>query len=139
MANKNKSYDWPTSISIVFWIACIISSFAKQAQSGTDWHLMIVLDIINSNTFSTYGAMVIVMSYQFFSTKKKKQEEKSGLSRRYIPVTIIASILYCVLFVVNICRYNLCTCVVLLVSSVVYVYLFWTKMRAKSLTGEVMI
>lgn len=128
MSNKTRRIGWLTIIPIIFWIICMILSVRKLFQTGNDIHIIDWLDIINSNTFSTFISMVIGMAYQFFSVKKKKQQEKSGLSRKYIPLTIISSALYGVVAVVNACTYCLPTAAFMTVASVIYVFLFFQYM-----------
>lgn len=63
-------------------------------QSGNEIHIIDYIEIFNSNTFSTFISMVICMAYKFFTTDENKQELDSGLSRKWIWLTILATIIY---------------------------------------------
>lgn len=128
MLNKIRRIGWLTIIPILFWLGCMGLSVGKMYQINKDAHIIDWLDIFNSNTFSTFVSMVIAMAYQYFSSKKKKQQEKSGLSRKYIWLTIISTLVFGVMAVINACRYCLLTVVFMTVLSVIYVFLFFKFM-----------
>ena len=74
---RNGKVDWLTIIPILFWFGCMGLSVGKLFQIGNEIHFIDWLEIINSNTFSTYLSMIICMAYQFFSVSNtKKQEER---------------------------------------------------------------
>ena len=75
--------------------------------------------------------MVICMAYQFFSADKKKQQERSGLSRRWIWLTIILSAVYVIVAVVNACRYCIVSTIIMTFASATYVFIFFKFMRFK--------
>lgn len=128
---KNGKVDWLTTIPILFWISCIGLSVGKMYQSGNSIHIIDWLDIINSNTFSTYLSMIICMAYQFFSVNNTKKQEQSGLSRRWISLSILSTVIYGIIAIINACRYNLLTTVIMSLASVSYVFIFFKFMRAK--------
>ena len=128
MASKQgkKKINWHIFIPIMFWGSCITFSFIKEIQSEKT-SIKCFLDIINTNTFSTYVSMIICMLYQFFSNNTKKRQ-KGGLSRQNIAMTILSTVVYGICTVANAFMYNLFTTIVLLVVSLIYVFLFFTKM-----------
>ena len=128
MADKGKKVDWLTIIPIMFWIGCMGLSVGKMFQTGNEIKIIDWLDILNSNTFSTFISMVICMAYQFFSVTGKKQE-KSGLSRKWISFTIISTIIYGIVAIVNACRYCFETTLIMTIASIVYVIIFFKYMR----------
>lgn len=130
MDKKGKKVDWLIIIPIIFWVSCMGLSVAKMLQTGNEIHMVDWLDIFNSNTFSTYISMVICMAYQFFSYDKKKQE-RSGLSRKRISLTVISTAIYGVVAVINACRYCFVTAVLMAVASAIYVFLFFKFMKLK--------
>lgn len=77
--------------------------------------------------------MVICMAYKFFTTDENKQELDSGLSRKWIWLTILATIIYGVCAVINASRYCLITAVIMAVASLSYVILFFKIMRKKEI------
>lgn len=131
MDKKGRKVDWLTIIPVFFWISCMGLSAGKMFQTGNEIHILDWLDIFNSNTFSTYISMVICMAYQFFSVYDKKKQERSGLSRKWIPVTVLSTVLYCAVAIVNACRYCLFTAGLMAVVSAVYVFLFFKYMKLK--------
>lgn len=128
---KNKKVDWLTIIPVLFWIGCMSLSVGKMFQTGNEIHFIDWLDIFNSNTFSTYLSMIICMAYQFFSVSNTKKQEASGLSRKWIGLTILSTIMYGIIAIVNVCRYNLLTTIIMTLASIVYIILFFKFMRAK--------
>ena len=129
MADKKRKLDWLTIIPILFWILCMLLSIGKLIQVEKEVNILDWIDILNSNTFSTFISMVICMAYQFFSTKGKKKQEKSGLSKRWIWLTIISTVIYGIVAIINACRYCLTTSVIMAIVSVIYVILFFKFMR----------
>lgn len=129
MSKKRK--DWLTIIPMLFWFLCIGLSAAKLCQTDNEIHMIDWLEVFNGNTFSTYISLVICMVYQFFSVNSKKKQEKSGLSRRWIPLTILSTVIYAVVAIVNACRYCVLTTVIMTGASVVYVFLFFKYMKLK--------
>ena len=128
---KTKKTNWLTIIPVIFWICCIGISVGKVVQTGNKIHFTDLMDIVGSNTFSTYVSMIIVMMYQFFSIENARKQEISGLSRRWISLSIIATIAYAVIAVVNACRYNSLTIRIMFIYSIVYVFLFFRFMRIR--------
>lgn len=131
MNEDDKKVDWLLVIPIIFWPLCMVLSVARMFQTGNEIHILDWIDIFNSNTFSTYISMVICMAYQFFAVYDKKQQEKSGLSRKWISLTIISTIVYGVFAIINACRYCLVTALILMMISIIYVILFFKFMRVK--------
>ncbi len=131
MNKKGKKVDWLIIIPIIFWVSCMCLSVGKMFQTGNEIHILDWLDVFNSNTFSTYISMVICMAYQFFSVYVKKKQERSGLSRRWIGLTVISTAGYCVVAIINACRYCLETTILMAVVSAVYVFLFFKFMKLK--------
>lgn len=129
---KERRIDWLTIIPLSFCVVCMIFSFAKLYQSGNEIHILDLLDIFNSNIFSTFISMVICMSYRFFSEKRKKRERVSGLSEKWIALTVISTILYGVVALINTCIYNYLTSILLMLVSITYVKLFFKVMRYKN-------
>ena len=129
MAQKDKAFEWLTIIPVIFCLFFIILSVGKLYQTGNDIHIIDYIDIFNSNTFSTYISMVICMAYQYFSARKN-QEEKSGLSRRWISLTIIATAVYGAVAVFNASRYCLATTILMAIASIIYVFVFFKYMKS---------
>lgn len=128
---KSKRINWSTIIPIMFWIACMIMSFGKMVQNTDCIRLIDLLDIFNGNTFSTYISMVICMAYQFFSGNNSKRQEKSGLSRKWISLSIMSTIFYGIMSVVNTCIYNLITTILMSICSFIYIILYFAFMRKR--------
>ena len=139
-----RNIDWTIIIPIIFWIICIISSFAKLLHTGTKvqitniidiinflndkWliirqaGLITILDIINSNTFSTYVSMVIVLLYQSFTAEKQKDQK---IPDKLKSNAIILTIAYCVIFLLNVCWFNLFMTGFVTMFSIIYVWNFF--------------
>ena len=128
---RNGKVDWLTIIPIFFWFGCMGLSVGKLFQTGNEIHFIDWLEIINSNTFSTYLSMIICMAYQFFSVNNTKKQEESGLSRKWISLSILSTIIYGIIAIVNACRYTLLTTIIMTVASIIYIILFFKFMRAK--------
>lgn len=128
----HRKKDWLTIIPVLFWILCIGLSIGKMFQTGNKLHMIDWLEALNSNTFSTYISMVICMAYQFFFTDKISKQKESGLSRKWIWLTLISTVMYGIISIINSCRYCLTTSVIMFVASVAYVYIFFRFMRSKN-------
>lgn len=100
-------------------------------QTGNEIHILDWIDIFNSNTFSTYISKIISMAYQFFAVYDKRRQERSGLSRKWIALTIISTVVYGVIAIINACRYCLITAMIIAIASVTYVILFFRFMKIK--------
>lgn len=131
MTEKNKKVDWQIIIPIIIWCSCIGLSVGKMFQTGNEIHIIDWLDIFNSNTFSTYISIVMCMIYQFFAFGDKKQQEKWGLSRKWIALTIIATAIYTAVAIINACRYCYVTVIIMMIVSVAYVITFFKFMILK--------
>ncbi len=131
MEKKDKKIDWLIIIPIIFWISCMCLSVGKLFQSGNEIHIIDWLDIFNSNTFSTYISMIICMAYQYFAVYDSRQQELSGLSRKWIALTIISTVVYGVIAIINACRYCIGTTIAMKIVSIVYVILFFKFMKLK--------
>lgn len=131
MKKKDKKVDWLIIIPLIFWISCMGLSVGKLLQSANEIHIIDWLDIFNSNTFSTYISMIICMSYQYFAVCDSRQQELSGLSRKWIALTVISTAVYGVIAVINVCRYCLATVVLMAIASIIYVILFFRFMKLK--------
>lgn len=131
MKNKSKKKDWLTIIPILFWILCMGISIGKMFQTGNEIHIIDWLEVFNSNTFSTYISMVICMAYQFFSTDIKSKQEESGLSRKWMWLTILSTVIYGIVAIINASRYCLVTTVIMSVVSLGYICLFFKYMRVR--------
>lgn len=130
MRDKNRKANWLTIIPILFWILCMGLSVGKMFQTGNKIHIIDWIEILNSNTFSTFISMVICMAYQFFSVEGKIKQEKSGLSRRWIWLTIVSTVIYGIIAIINACRYCLITTIIMAAASVAYVIMFFKIMKA---------
>lgn len=130
---KNGTTDWLTVIPVLFWIVCIIISIVKLFQKADNPPLLNdILNSFNESTFSTYITMVIMLSYQYFSLDNITKRKKIGLSPEYIALTIIVTIIYGIIAIINVCRYNSVTIVLMFIASIVYVILFFTFMRSRT-------
>lgn len=130
---KNGTTDWLTVIPVLFWIVCIIISIVKLFQKADNPPLLNdILNSINESTFSTFITMVIMLSYQYFSLDNITKRKKIGLSPEHIALTIIGTIIYGIIAVINVCRYNSVTIVLMFIASIVYVILFFAFMRSKT-------
>lgn len=129
MNKKNGKIDWLVFIPNIFCIVCTGVSLRKMFLTGHDIYFIDVLEACNSNVFATYISMVICMAYQFFSVYDFNQAEKSGLSRNWIGLTIIASVIYGGFQLVNACIYNIYTTLAMSVASIIYIFLFFKYMR----------
>lgn len=131
MAEENKKVDWLVIIPIIFWVLCMGLSVGKMFQTGNEIHILDWLDIFNSNTFSTFISIVICMAYQFFAVNGKKKQEKSGLSRKWIALTLISTGVYGGVAIINACRYCLVTAIIMTIVSIVYVIMFFKFMKLR--------
>lgn len=127
---ENGPVDWLTIIPLAFWIICIVLSAAKLCQTGQEKKLFDYLNCFNESTFSTFISMVIALSYKFFSEENRAKRKESGLSPRYISLTLISTVVYGVVAVINACRYGSVSIVIMTVMSITYVILFFKYMRA---------
>ncbi|MFG6328039.1 MAG: hypothetical protein K1W06_00970, partial [Lachnospiraceae bacterium] len=75
--------------------------------------------------------MIICMAYQYFAVYDNKQQEKSGLSRKWIALTIISTAIYGGIAIINACRYCLATSFIMAVVSIIYVILFFKFMKIR--------
>lgn len=126
-----RKVDWLLIIPLILWIGCIGISLSKIWQSDHIVSLLDILDAFGSSTFSTFISIVVGMAYQYFSEKNKNNPEKSGLSRSHIELTVVATIFYGIIAVINACIYNLITAWIMAVCSVLYVILFFKYMKIK--------
>lgn len=131
MKEKDKKVDWLLIIPIIFWGLCMILSGGKLFQTGNKIHIIDLIDIFNSNTFSTYISMIICMAYQYFAVYDKKKQERSGLSRKWIALTIISTATYGGIAIINACRYCMVTTIIMALASIAYVILFFKFMKVK--------
>lgn len=131
MYDKNGKVAWLTIIPMLFWVSCMGLSIGKMFQTGYEVHIIDWLEVLNSNTFSTYISMVICMTYQFFSAERKSKQEESGLSRKWIWLTIVSTVLYGIIAIINACRYCLVTSIIMAMASIVYVFIFFNFMRRR--------
>lgn len=129
MYDKNGKVEWLTIIPMLFWVLCMGLSIGKMFQTGNEVHIIDWLEVLNSNSFSTYISMVICMAYQFFAAERKSKQEESGLSRKWIWLTIVSTIVYGIMAIVNACRYCLVTSIIMAVASIVYIFIFFKFMR----------
>lgn len=129
MPEEKKKIDWTIVIPLMFWVLFMGMSIGKIYQTGNEVSLIDWLDVLNGNTFSTFISMVIVMAYQFFSDENVQRKDDFGLSRKGIPVTIIATIIYGIVAIVNAARYCLITAIIMALCSVAYIIIFFTVMR----------
>lgn len=129
MPEEKKKIDWTLVIPLMFWVLFMGMSIGKIYQTGNEVNLIDWLDVLNGNTFSTFISMVIVMAYQFFSDENVQRKDDFGLSRKGIPVTIIATIIYGIVAIVNAARYCLITAIIMALCSVAYIIIFFTVMR----------
>lgn len=128
--NKKRTKDWLTIIPLIFWVICIAFSIGKQFQGEeSNPSILSVLNSINESTFSTYITMVITLSYQFFSVESNGKRKGIGLSREHISVTIISTCIYGCIALINVCRYCSLTTILMFITSIVYVLLFFRVMR----------
>lgn len=124
--------DWPTVIPVIFWLICIFFSVAKQFQGEESDKAALFLNVLNSfneSTFSTFITIVITLSYQYFSVDGEGKRRGIGLSREHIAMTIIATCLYGALALANALRYGTFTIILMTIASIIYVVLFFVKMR----------
>lgn len=128
----NKRRSWPIIIPIFFLFACIIMSLWKAYNSNEGISFLVALEVFNSNSFSTFGAMLVVDLYQFFAADTGKEEELSGLSKVNIPITVILTVLFGILAVVNTCINNTVTLITQAVYSVIFIISFFRIMRRKT-------
>lgn len=131
MNNKNRKVDWLIIIPIIFLFFCTILSIGKMFQLGSGIHIIECVNILNENTFSTFISMVICMSYKFFSADEKREQENSGLSRKWIWLTITLTLVYMGLAIVNSCRYCWITVIIMAIMSIAYIITFFKFMRVK--------
>lgn len=122
---------WNIAIPLIVWLVCLGTGVGKIIQTDSYKDPLTWLDIFNSNTFSAYISMISCMIYQFFSEENYGKREKSGLSRKNMWITITGTITYSVITLINVVRYNMCTSIICLVFSVLYVLLFFKYMRSK--------
>lgn len=127
--NYRNKHDWLTIIPLLFLVLCIGCGIGRLLHSIDSITIFSIISTINENIFATFISMVICMAYQFFSARGSRKEERSGLSRKYIPLTIIASAVYGIMFVVDACLYNKATIILLFVVSVGYMVLYFSCMR----------
>lgn len=132
MEDEGKKVDWLIIIPVSFWLCCMGISAGKLLQTGNEIHILDWIDVYNSNTFSTYISLILCMAYQFFSADGKSDPEKSGLSRKWIALTIISTIVYGVIGIVNACRYCFVSTVIMAVASVAYIVLFFKYMKKRN-------
>ncbi|MDO5541579.1 MAG: hypothetical protein Q4F83_16190 [Eubacteriales bacterium] len=133
---RNQDIDWLVVIPLLLWAVCTGIAVAKAVQSGRTIEVIEWLEIFNSNTFATYISIVVAMLYQFFSVGKGKNlgvKQQSGLSNRYVPLTIISTIIYGIVAVVNASRFNLATTIIMTFVSVIYVILFFVFMKKRNI------
>lgn len=90
-------------------------------------------DLIMHRMLDNCKHLPIYNTYKFFTTDENKQELDSGLSRKWIWLTILATIIYGVCAVINASRYCLITAVIMAVASLSYVILFFKIMRKKEI------
>lgn len=128
--NTVKADYWPIVIAVLLWIICIGMSIARACQANASnstkiFSLMEFVIIFNENTFSTFISLVVAFLYQFLSRKNTDRRKGAILSPDFIPYTIISTVAYSLVAVINACRYCLPTIIMMLIASCVYVILFF--------------
>lgn len=113
---------------IVPFLLCMIISMLRL--DCADNKIIVFFDELNSNIFSTFLSVVLVMMYQYFSAENKKAREKSKLSRKYIRVTVISTVLYVIIAIVNACKYNCSTKIAMTLASISYIFIFIKYMKS---------
>lgn len=122
--DKNgKKIDWMIAIPIILFVGCLGISLGKSFQMEKSLQFIDILEMFNSNAFSTFISMTACMMYQFFSDSKTKQN--SRLSRKWISMTVIATIFYILFAVINACRFCLFTSILMSISSIGFIVLFF--------------
>lgn len=129
MINKGKKKDWLMIIPIIFLIVWSGFCIFKLYQTGNEVHIIDCIDVVNSNVFSTYISLVMGMAYLFFSADTKRKRVNSGLSPDFIAYTIILSVFYACVAIVNACRFCVFTTILMAIYSIVYVFAFYKYMR----------
>lgn len=66
-----------------------------------------------------------------FSTDIKSKQEESGLSRKWMWLTILSTVIYGIVAIINASRYCLVTTVIMSVVSLGYICLFFKYMRVR--------
>lgn len=96
-SHNKHTINWNVWIPILLWIGCVVLGIIKTTVASESKRIDIkdIIDVFNSNTFSTFLSVIICKLYQYFTTSKVDfQEKASGLSRKCIPVTIIITVIY---------------------------------------------
>lgn len=125
----DNKFNWGLIIPIAFCVICVGISIGKLAQSGRPVHIIDYLDIVNSSIFSTFISMVIGMAYQFFAHTEIEEKIKSGLDPKWMWLTIVSTIGYGTIAIINACRFCLLTSILMFFASVGYVFVFFKYMR----------
>lgn len=93
---NNKKINWNIGIPIIIWIACVfLGELRLVLETNSEKGILQLIAVFNSNTFATFISIIACMWYQFFSEEKQNLRDiRSGLSTRYMPVTIVATVVY---------------------------------------------
>lgn len=138
-----KDRNWSTIVPILVWIACLIitgfRTFLDTTIDLKDCQFWITFfNWFSSNTFSAFISMVVVMMVQFYAIEKNnanglriKGEKYSGLSRKNISITIIATVIYYSMAIVDALMSSGATSFIMFLFSITYIILYFNYMKAR--------
>ena len=125
--------NWNIWIPILLWVGCVILGIIKAVVTTTEnINIKELIDVFNTNTFSTYLSVIVCRLYQYFTSKEAIQEQSSGLSRRNIPITIIITVIYCFIAAFDAAWNTMAMTIIYLVVNFVYVVCFFNIFLLKN-------
>lgn len=132
-----KKQKWVSWMPIIVWVVCLtytgVKMFRSPAFYTSENCWISIFDWFSSNTLSAFISIVLVMIVQFYSSandsNRIKGEKSSGLSKKYISVTIIATLLYYTVVIIDACLIAGWTSILMFIYSILYIILYFTVMR----------
>lgn len=121
--NKSVKVDKETKISIMICGLMVGLGIFRIMMNGNP-NIYDVLNTINSNVFSALTSITICKLYKYVNSDNKHNEEVSGLQRKNIESTILITIGYLIIAVVDATAANKLSTIVYFIVTIIYVYCY---------------
>lgn len=132
---KNSGINWHIGIPVCLWIFCVVFGIIKVVLNTDENNTIDFIEIVNafnSNTFSTFISVVACMIYQYCTTEKGlKREEVSGLSMKNMPATVIISLVYSSVVILDSAISHSAMAIIYCIVSIIYVICFFKIFLSK--------
>lgn len=135
---NKKNRDWSFIIPIIISIIILIIDIIRlrvgwDISQGNGPPIISYIRIISEALFDAYIPIVIYSLYLYFSSNRSGRK-RSKLSQKYIPLTIIASVLCVSFFIIDACLGNEMISWLFIVVMILYVLLFHFFMYGRNVS-----